>query len=367
MSHLISFIKKEFLHIFRDIRTLIILFGIPVTQILLFGFVISNDITDVEVAVLNKSGDSESVKLINKIDNSEYFSVTKMLYSDSDIETVLRKGDIKEVIVIDKDFGKKLKTSGAGVNLIINATDANTAKIISNYTTLIIKAFQKEVVKTTSEVPGVNASVRMVYNEKLESSFMFVPGTMALILMLISAMMTSVSITREKETGTMEILLVSPLHPGQIIVGKVIPYIVLSFVNALSIIAMGYFVFGLPVAGSLSLLMFESILFISVALSLGILISTIVKTQQVAMFISMFALMLPTIILSGFIFPIENMPLPLQLLSNIIPARWFIMVVKTIMIKGLGGVYILKETLILTGFIIFFLALSIKKFKNRLE
>jgi ABC-2 type transport system permease protein len=196
---------------------------------------------------------------------------------------------------------------------------------------------------------------------------MFVPGIMAMLLMLISAMMTSISITREKETGTMEVLLVSPLKPIQIIVGKVVPYVFLSFINAVVILILGKFVFGVPINGSILLLLGESILYILTALSLGIMISTLTKTQQTAMLISMLVLMLPSILLSGFIFPIENMPTPLQFLCQIMPPKWFIIIIKNIMLKGVGFAYVWKETLILFGMMVFFILVSVKKFKIRLE
>jgi ABC-2 type transport system permease protein len=196
---------------------------------------------------------------------------------------------------------------------------------------------------------------------------MFVPGLMALILILISALMTSVTITREKEFGTMELLLASPLKPREIILGKVTPYVLLSLVNALTIILLGFLVFGVPVMGSIWLLMLECMLYITLALSLGVLISTSVKTQQMAMFMSMLGLMLPTILLSGFIFPIDNMPKILQGFSAIMPARWFIVIVKNIMLKGTGFAYIWKETLIMVGMTLFFILVSIRRFKIRLN
>lgn len=208
---------------------------------------------------------------------------------------------------------------------------------------------------------------RMLYNAELKSVFNFVPGVMTVILMLVSAMMTSISITREKELGTMEVLLVSPLKPFQVIIGKVFPYVFLSIINAVVIVSMGYFIFGMPMRGSLFLLAFESILFIITALSLGILISTVSNSQQTAMMLSLMGLMLPVIILSGFIFPISSMPLPMQIMSNIIPAKWFIIIVKSIMLKGVGISYIIKETLILTLMTLIFIGLSIKNYKTRLE
>ena len=213
----------------------------------------------------------------------------------------------------------------------------------------------------------VRVTPRMFYNEELQGVYMFVPGLMALILMLISALMTSVTITREKEFGTMELLLASPLKPREIILGKVTPYVLLSFVNAMTIILLGFLVFDVPVRGSLWLLMGECMLYITLALSLGVLISTNARTQQMAMFMSMLGLMLPTILLSGFIFPIDNMPAILRGLSALMPARWFVVIVKNIMLKGTGFTYIWKETLILTGMTLFFILASVKRFKIRLS
>jgi ABC-2 type transport system permease protein len=207
----------------------------------------------------------------------------------------------------------------------------------------------------------------MAFNPELKSVFMFVPGVMTIILMLVSAMMTSISIAKEKELGTMEILLVSPLKPFQVILGKVVPYILLSIINAIVIVLLSIFIFKMPVQGSLILLAAESVLFILTSLSLGILISTIAKTQQTAMMISLMGLMLPVILLSGFIFPIGSMPLPLQVISNIIPAKWFILIIKGIMLKGVGMAFVWKETLILLGMTLFFIGISTYKYKIRLE
>ena len=231
----------------------------------------------------------------------------------------------------------------------------------------MIQNYQSQKNKATAAALSVEVQSHMFYNPELKSVFNFVPGVMTVILMLVSAMMTSISITREKELGTMEILLVSPLKPFQVIIGKVFPYIFLSIINAIVILVLGFFVFKMPINGSLFLLMFESILFILSALSLGILISTISDSQQTAMMLSLMGLMLPVIILSGFIFPISSMPMPMQVISNIIPAKWFIIIVKAIMLKGVGIQYIWKETLVLVGMTIFFIALSIKKYKIRLE
>jgi ABC-2 type transport system permease protein len=231
----------------------------------------------------------------------------------------------------------------------------------------ILLDYLKKMNKTIVKPMQITPQVRMMYNPDLKSSFMFVPGTMALILMLVSAMMTSISIAREKEQGTMEVLLTSPLRPVQIVIGKVMPYVLLSCINAAVIISLGYFVFGLPIKGNLPLLFGETILFISLALSLGILISTMANSQQVAMFISVFALMLPTILLSGFIFPVENMPKILQWLTCIVPPRYFIEILRSIMLKGTSFINVWKQTVVLIGMTSVFILISVLKFKIRLE
>ncbi|PQV46932.1 ABC-2 type transport system permease protein [Jejuia pallidilutea] len=368
MKRFIGFIKKEFYHIFRDRRSLFILFGMPIAQIMLFGFAITNEINNVDIAILDHSKDATTEAIINKISASTYFSINEVITKESDIETIFKKGKIKAVLNFEKDFSKNLiKEHNATLQIITDATDPNTANTISNYINAILQQYQKELNKDVKLAYQIIPQTRMVYNRELKSVYMFVPGVMTIILMLVSAMMTSISITREKELGTMEILLVSPLKPFQVIVGKVFPYIFLSIINAVVIVMLSIFIFKMPVQGSLFLLALESILFIVSALALGILISTISATQQTAMMISLMGLMLPVILLSGFIFPISSMPLPLQIISNIIPAKWFVIIIKGIMLKGVGLQFIWKETLILVGMTVFFIALSVKKYKIRLE
>lgn len=368
MKRFIGFIKKEFYHIFRDKRTLFILFGMPIVQIMLFGFAITNEINNVDIAVLDHSKDATTTEIINKIAASKYFSLRQFVKNEANIKAVFKKGKVKAVLVFEPDFSKNLtKKHLAKVQVITDATEPNTAQTISNYTNAILQNYQQELNKGLTTPYQIITQSHMIYNPELKSVFMFVPGVMTIILMLVSAMMTSISITREKELGTMEILLVSPLKPYLVIIGKVVPYIFLSIINAIIIVLLSIFVFGMPVEGSLFLLGLESILFIVNALTLGILISTISDTQQTAMMISLMGLMLPVILLSGFIFPINSMPLPLQLLSNIIPAKWYLIILKNIMLKGVGFVFIWKETLILLGMTLFFMVVSIKKYKIRLE
>lgn len=362
------FIIKEFLQIFRDKRSLIILFGIPIVQVLLFGFALKNEMRDVPIAILDKSNDEYSRQLIQKITSSDYFVLQENIASEKEIEAAFRKGIIKELIVIETDFAEKLeKENSAPIQLILDASNPNTASMINAYTTAILRDFEREINPVQESIPMLIPETQMRYNPKLESVFMFVPGLITIILMLVSAMMTSISIAREKELGTMEVLLVSPVKPIQIIIGKVLPYVLLSFTSAIMILILAFTAFQMPIVGNLALLLAESLLYILMALSLGIFISTVANSQQTAMLLSMFALLLPAILLSGFIFPIKNMPEILQYLSHIIPPKWFVIIIKNIMIKGNGISSIWKETMIIAGFTVLFIGLSVKKFKIRLE
>jgi ABC-2 type transport system permease protein len=368
MKRFWGFVLKEFFHIFRDKRTLVIMFGLPIAQILLFGYVITNEIKNVKIAILDKSKDEVTRKITSKILSSGYFQLDKYLNTESEIEGVFKQGRVREVIIFENNFGANLqKKQVANIQILADASDANLANLVVNYSSGIIRNYQNELNQLQNSAFQIVPESRMVYNEELKGVFMFIPGIMAMILILISALLTSISIVREKELGTMEILLVSPLRPIQIIIGKVAPYLLLSIANAVIIILLGKFVFDVPVQGSIILLFAECMLYIFMSLSLGILISSITTSQQTAMMISMFALMLPTILLSGFIFPIENMPLVLQWFCQIMPPKYFIIIVKSIMIKGSDFSFIWKETLIIAGMTLFFILVSVKKFKIRLE
>ncbi|MGA1977337.1 MAG: ABC transporter permease [Bacteroidales bacterium] len=369
MKRFLGFVKKEFLHIFRDFRTLILLFGIPAAQILLFGYVVSTDIKDAGVAFLDLSKDEISQKLTDKIISSGFFRRTYDLSGYDDIDKILKKGRTKAVIVYEHNFGSRLLKEGkASLNIIADGSEPNTATLVTNYITAIVADFNGQFAGVkTGAGPVIQPDVRMIYNPGLKGHFMFVPGVITLILILICALMTSVTITREKEFGTMEVLLVSPLRPVQIILGKVTPYFLLSLINVFIILALSWFVFGLPVKGSMVLLLAESMLYILMSLSLGILISTVSKTMQQAIFISLVGMMLPTILLSGFIFPIENMPLVYRWICSIMPPRYFIIIIKDIMIKGTGFLYVWKETLVLIVMTSIFIGLSVRNFKIRLQ
>ncbi|MFA4839818.1 MAG: ABC transporter permease [Candidatus Neomarinimicrobiota bacterium] len=368
MNRFRGFVRKEFHHIFRDKQTLLILFGMPIAQMLIFGFVISNEIRNVGIAVFDQSHDAVTQKITEKILSSGYFLLEYDIHSPNEIGKAFRGGKVKEVVIFEGEFARNLeKTGTANIQVIVDASDANLANLISIYTTGIIQDYMSKSNAQHSMPMQIVPEVRMLYNEQMKSAFLFVPGIMALILVLISAQMTAISIAREKEMGTVEVLLVSPLKPIQIIIGKVVPYVALSFTNAVTILLLGFFVFGVPVHGSVVLLLAECMLYILLALSLGILISSVTNNQLVAMMMSAMALMLPVILLSGFIFPIENMPKILQWLCQLMPPKYFIVIIKNIMLKNTGFLYVWKETLVLCGFIVLFILLSVKKFKIRLE
>ncbi|MCB0723727.1 MAG: ABC transporter permease [Ignavibacteriae bacterium] len=366
MKRFIGFIKKEFYHIFRDKRTLLILFGMPIAQIMLFGFAITNEIKDVKIAVLDKSKDNVTEEIRNKILSSGYFKLYDNLNTDAELDAAFKKGEIKEAIIFQPNFAEDLTSQKkASVQLIADATDPNLASLVVGYTTSILMDYQSSL--AIKPPPLITTEVKNIYNPELKSVYMFVPGLIAVILLLVSALMTSISITREKELGTMEVILVSPLHPIQIIIGKVVPYFMLAFTNTCIILLLAKFVFEVPIEGSLVFLLIECVIFMITALSLGILISTVSDNQQTAMMLSLSTLMLPTIMLSGFVFPIDNMPLVLQILSNIIPAKWFLIIVRGIMLKGATIQYLWQESLVLGGMALFYLVVSLKKFKIRLQ
>lgn len=368
MKRFAIFVKKEFYHIFRDKRTLLILFGMPVVQVILFGFAITNEIKDANIVILDPSKDEATREISDKLLSSGYFRLSENLQTPGQIEEIFKEGKVKLAVLFAPNFNQNLWKEGkAQVQLVADATDPNTATLLVNYASAIINSYQRSLLLTQQMPLTIQTEVKMHYNPALEGVFMFVPGVMTIILMLVSAMMTSIAVTREKELGTMEVLLVSPIQPPLIVIGKVIPYLLLSIINATVIVLLGKFVFGMPIVGSLVLLAGECILFVITSLSLGILISTVTDSQQTALLISLMALMLPTIILSGFIFPIENMPVILQWLSHIIPARWFIEIIKGIMLKGVGLGYLWPQTMILIGMTLFFILMSIKRFRVRLE
>ncbi|HSW56664.1 MAG TPA: ABC transporter permease [Ignavibacteriaceae bacterium] len=367
MKQLITFIQKEFHHILRDTRSMLVLIGLPIVQLLIFGFAITTEVRNANIAILDNSKDEITKDIITKIESSQYFDIDRTISTNEQIEKSFKSGRIKLAVVFQPNFQNELSHSNkAQLQIIADATDPNQATTLTNYVSSIVMDYQNELNQQNKLPYTIKTEMRMLYNPQLKGAYTSVPGVMGMILLLISAMMTSIAIVREKELGTMEILLVSPMKPWLVVISKVIPYFIISLINVATILILSVFVLGLPIEGSLLLLIGSTIVYIFCALSLGILISTITETQQAAMLISLLGLMLPVVMLSGYAFPIANMPAILQILSNLVPAKWYIIIVKNIMIKGIGIEQIWKELLILLTMTGTFLIISIKRFKIRL-
>lgn len=327
MKQFIAFVNKEFRHILRDRRTMLIILGIPVVQILLFGFAINTEVKGLHVA---------STLLAERVHQRHHRKVSpeRVLYLLAELddpikmEESMRKGKLDMMVLFD--------TEGDAVQLIINSSDPNRGSIAATYATAIIGGYQQELAGITKMPFQIEMENRMIYNPEMKSAYMFVPGIMGLVLMLICTMMTSVSIVREKERGTMEVLLASPLKQGTMVFAKTIPYLALSLVNFVSILLLSYYVLEVPIRGSLWTLTLISVLYIFLSLAFGLLISTLVRNQINAVIISAVSVILPCLLLSGMIFPIKNMPQILQWLSYIVPTRWYIDIVRKVMIQGLG-------------------------------
>lgn len=368
MKQIFAFIKKEVYHVLRDRKTLLVLIGMPVVQIILFGFALSNEVKNTKIVVWNQDGSSISSIIISTINESRYFEVVKSVQSNTEIENTLRAGKAKGVLIIPANFENDLlHQNQVDLQLVTDGIDPNVASTIQTYLAAIMQDFRNNYFGELKLPKTINSEIRMMYNPQLKGAYTFVPGVIAMILMIICTLMTSVSIVKEKELGNMELLLVSPTNPLTIIFSKTIPYLILSLIIVTIILVLSVTLLDVPIRGSLILLYTVSLIFIVASLALGMVISTFTNSQQVAMLISLMGLMLPTIMFGGFMFPIENMPLPLQVVSNIVPAKWFYYAINGIMIKGLGLGSIFKEVLILIGYGIVFLTISYKKFDIRLS
>jgi ABC-2 type transport system permease protein len=367
MKQFLVFVRKEFYHVFRDKRTLLILFGLPIAQVLLFGFALTTEIKNAEIVVVDYARDIASQQIITRIAASPYFRIDKAVLSYKDMDKAFRRGKIKCAIVFPVHFyDDLLHANKAQVQIIADASDPNTAKTITNYLSAIIGDYQKEINAGSRPPYQVDAEITMLYNPEMNGSLNFIPGVIALVLTIACTTLTSVSIVKEKEMGTMEILLVSPFKPLYVILSKAVPYLFLSLINFSIILLLGIFLLHVPIKGNIGLLFAESLLFIFSCLSFGLLISSFTSSQQTAMMISMMGMMLPTILFTGFLFPIENMPIPLQVISNIVPAKWYFSIIKTVMLKGLGFAAVWKQTLVLVGLTFTLLTISLKSFKIRL-
>ena len=367
MSALRGLLRKETFHILRDRRTLAVLVLLPIVQVILFGYAIRTDVKDVRLAVVDPVPDETTIELRNRFSAGGTFRTIAVLPSTRALDHLFQTDTAQVAIVFPPGFGSRLASGEATELLVItDAAEPNSGSARQNFVTAVVQQYESEQRRRAGAIRIV-PQARARFNPTRESVNLFVPGLMTMVLNVIAALMTALSITREKETGTMEALLVSPLRPWEIIVGKVAPYMLIGFIAVSTVLLEARLVFGVPIRGSILLLLGEGILFMLVALSFGILVSARTSSQRVAMLGAVLATMMPTLMLSAFIFPIESMPRPLQLLSNVVPGKWFVLIARGIMLKGVGLAHLWQETLVLAGMALFLLTASARSFKIRLQ
>ncbi|MBO4826714.1 MAG: ABC transporter permease [Prevotella sp.] len=354
MKQFVSFVIKEARHILRDKRTMLILFGMPVVLMLIFGYAVTNDVRNVRTVIVTSVMNHETQAAVNRLAASEYFTITTTVATPKEAERLIRNQKADMAVV----FSPNTQHPGKNVlQFIVDGADPNMAQQWTLYA-------QQTITHHSSILSSLSS---LLYNPQMRSAYNFVPAIMGMLLMLVCAMMTSISIVREKERGTMEVLLVSPIRPLMIIIAKAVPYLVLAFAILISILLMARFVLDVPLQGSLLWIFVISIIYILLALSLGLLISNIASTQLMALLISAMVLLMPIVMLSGMLFPIESMPMVLQWLSAIIPPRYYIEAMRKLMIMGVGISEVAREVTILSAMTLFLLAVSLKMFKTRLE
>lgn len=367
LAALRSFIVKEFRHILRDRQTLVILLGLPVAQLTLFGFALRTDVRDVRLAYVAQVPDHETVALRTRFARNGRFTMVDLPASPGALDDAFRAGRVDVALVIAPGLAERLRDGRTSeLQVIADASDPNTGSTMQAQVVAVLNAWQAELLPRGAGV-ALEPRIRMLFNPTLESVNLFVPGLISLILTIVTALMTAISLSREKERGTMEVLLVSPLHPWQVVVGKVAPYLLLAFVNVVTVLVAAWLVFGVPFRGSLVTLLAGSTLYAMVGLALGVLIAAATKSQLAAMLAALMGTMMPSTLLSGMIFPIPSMPAPLQLLSNVVPARWFIEISRGVMLKGAGWTELWPQFGILTVMFAALIGLAIRRFSVRLD
>lgn len=366
MKSFLGFVRKETLHLLRDRQTLAILLLLPLMQVLIFGFAVRTDVRKIPIVMVDPTPDVTTLELRDRLAASDRFELVGIASSSQGLDRQFRAGSIRQALVLPSDVERRLgRRDSVPVQLLTDGSDPNTGGIMQGYATAVVERWYADASPAGGGL-RIRSTSRLRYNPTLESSHLFVPGLVAFVLTIMSAMMTAISITREKETGTMEMLLVSPIRPTAIVAGKVTPYIVLGFVSVVLVLIAARVVFQVPLRGSLGLLLAECGLYIITALALGIVISTKAPTQRTAMIFALAGLMMPTMLLSGFIFPLDSLPEWLRAISYVVPARWFLLVVRGIMIKGAGLATLWQETLVLVGMTAFLLAVGSRKLAIRL-
>jgi len=376
-SRIWAIMRKEFIEIWRDPRALGFVLAMPVLMLLLYGYGISSDVKRVPLVVYDLDGQQAARELVRRFTSTEYFVETVRAGNLRELRQAIDRGDAKVGLMIPEDFSRNLGDGRpAPIQFVVDGSDSNTASIaigniasISRSTELAPRDLQPQVFirsKVENPIP-IELRTWVWYNPELKSSNFLVPGLAAVILMMLAAMLTSLTVAREWERGTMEGLIASPLRPSELMVGKILPYVVIGLVDVGLILLMGVFWFGVPLRGSVTLLMVSSTIFLLGGLGIGVFISAATKSVQVAFQLSTLATMLPALLLSGFFYPIENMPAILQGVTYLIPARYFLVVIRGIFLKGVGLGILWKELVFLSLFAVLMLVASSAKFRKRLE
>lgn len=372
MKQFLSFVRKEFIHILRDPRSLLILLVMPQIMVMLPSYVIKNEVKDIRVAVLDQSRDMYTEQLTQRLYANDYFIGKGEVKTEEEAAELFKKGEIDLVVVFGPEFATRIMHSqDASIQLLSDGSEPNQASVRVAYAQQVVAGFQKELAQQMTQAGkggqqfNIRVNSRMLYNPQQRSEVNFVPGVVGMVILLICCMMTSIAIVREREMGTMEILLASPLPSIDIVLAKLVPYMIISLIDMATILCLSYFVMHVPMTGSLLVYVITAVIYIFTSLMLGLLISTVVNTQLAAMLISLL-LIVPTIYLSGMVFAIESMPVAAQVVSNIVPAKWFISASRKIMVEGVGIEYVATEIRALAIEGLVFMLLAWRFFKTRL-
>lgn len=358
---------KEVRHILRDRQTLAILLLLPLAMVVIFGFALRTDVNVVRIVFVEPATDAATTALRARFAGNTRFDVTGVERSIGPVADMFRRGDVDVAVVFEPGFGEDLARGTAGKLLLVtDASDPNMGSLMLAYATAVIGDYQEELGRPPGMVE-IEVNTRMRFNPRLESVNLFVPGLIALVMTLVAALMTAISLSREKERGTLEVLLVSPLRPREIIVGKVAPYLVLAFANVVTALLAARLVFGVPVRGSILLLLAASTLYAMVGLALGVLIAAKTTSQRAAMLGAMLGTLMPSTLLSGMIFPVTSLPVWLQAVTYIVPARWFIEIARGVMLKGTGIGFLWEPIAVLLVMLLVLMVAAVRSFKPRLS
>ena len=373
-SRLFSIIRKEFIQIFRDVRTLAMILVIPIMQLFLLGYSATNDVRNIPLAVLDRSRSPESRALLDAYRAADYFKIAFNVESESEIEELISRGEARAAVIIPPDYAQRVSDGNAQVAFILDGSDPTSASTALSAAQLISQMHSTEILterfsrsgSTIRVQPPVEVRTTVWYNPDMVSAHFMIPGVIGMILYAIAAILTASSVVRERERGTIEQLIVTPIRSWELIVGKLMPYVILGFFNTIEVLAVGHWWFGMPIRGDLGLILILSIVFLTTGLGIGLFASTIANTQQEAM-LTVWMTLLPSIFLSGFFFPLEAMPVVLRWLSYLMPLRYYLVIIRSLLLKGVGLDMIQFDVIAMTLFAIGIMAAAALRFRKRLD